>query len=198
MGRIICRTKEENPGKTHWASGLWTQIRGIWKNLTLWLHDYVGKEHHSLRKQSHKVPSGWSEEEREWTEVMMPAVMQPWLIPRSCLESGLNSQAFILPQWSVIGCGPTLEWLWPWARWLSAAEGTKSSGLSTPITPSSIHWRNAGRYISVSVPVASSFPRSPVVHDRCCNSSIHPARRRERRKSKYPISCMCHFCSVCC
>lgn len=106
MGRIVCRMKEENLGKIHWDSGLWTQIRGIWRNLTLWLHDYMGKEHHRLRKQSHEVLSGWSEEEQEWTEVMMQAVMQPWPIPRSCLESGLNSQAFILPQWSVIGCGP--------------------------------------------------------------------------------------------
>lgn len=90
----------------------------------------------------------------------------------------------------------TVEWLWPWARWLSAAEGTKSSRLSTAITPSSIHWRNAGRYISVSVPVASSFPKSPVVHDGCCNSSIQPARRTERMKGKYPRSCICYFCSI--
>lgn len=106
MGQIVCRIKEENLGKTYWNSGLWTQTRGIWRNLTLWLHDYMGKEHHSLRKQSHKVLSGWFEKEQEWTEVMMQAVMQPWPIPQSRLELGPNGQVVILPQWSVIGCGP--------------------------------------------------------------------------------------------
>lgn len=72
-------------------------------SVTTWLHGQRAPQSEEAVTQS---PSGWFEKEQEWTEVMIQAVMQPWPIPQSRLELGPNGQVVILPQWSVIGCGP--------------------------------------------------------------------------------------------